>query len=314
MRTWVIAVGVAGLLLGLVSSSRAQWNDRVYPIFELTDEDVALIDLHDGSIWDWEEAVGEATLTGLDFVLYPEEGHLPDAGAYDPASMDLRMWLAWHRSTSRIYVAMERADDLFFNKFNRGNSDPEYSFPWLQDSCIQVMVDGDHSGGQYTTSSGLMAHTQTQGYWALAEVYDDGPQVELVGGPLRQDWFVRPPYAEGGGGVFGENPTISVTEFYVTAFDRLVVSSEEESGKNLMSQLYPGQTIGLLIVIPDWDDPRILRQPPFRLYLGDKELDGACCFSDNFADFFLLGPGGEIPDDSAVERITWGRIKAQFVK
>ena len=100
MRIMLIVMGVAGLLLGLVYSSGAQQSERVYPIFELTDEDVALIDVMDGLIDDWLDVVGEPTLTALDFVLYPEEGHLPDAGAYDPASMDLRMWLAWHASSA----------------------------------------------------------------------------------------------------------------------------------------------------------------------------------------------------------------------
>ena len=45
----------------------AQWPDRLYPIRELTDEMRARIDLRDGSVEDWEEILGEPTLTPLDF-------------------------------------------------------------------------------------------------------------------------------------------------------------------------------------------------------------------------------------------------------
>ena len=36
--------------------------------------------------------------------------------------------------------------------------------------------------------------------------------------------------------------------------------------------------------------------------------------ADEFVAGLLVGPGGEIPDESAVESITWGRIKARFVR
>ena len=52
MKPLLIALGVAGLLLGLglVDPVLAHVGNRVYPIFELTDDDVAMIDIKDGSI------------------------------------------------------------------------------------------------------------------------------------------------------------------------------------------------------------------------------------------------------------------------
>ena len=49
MKPLLIAVGAAGLLLGLVDPAPAHVGNRVLPIFEVTDEDVALINLMDGS-------------------------------------------------------------------------------------------------------------------------------------------------------------------------------------------------------------------------------------------------------------------------
>ena len=301
MKSLLIAVGVAGLLL--VNSSQAQQSERVYPIFELTDEDVAMIDIKDGYIDDWEEVVGEPTLTAIELRTCPQEG------LYDPADMDLRIWLAWHRATSRIYVAMERADDVFVNEFDRAT----HNYMDLNDSGISIVVDADHSGGGYmgdmelTHEEQLLYYNyQAQWYQALAETYDNGPRVTMtfIDYFAEDDWFRHPPWAEGGGAVRGENPTISVTEFYITSFDRFVWHSPEESA---ISELYPGKVLGLLISVADRDENKTM--PSSYYYVGDFSN-----MSDNFADCLLLGPGGEIPDDSAVESITWGRLKSTFVK
>lgn len=107
MRPGLIAIEIAGLLLGFNRDTWAHMGDRVFPIFELTEEEFARIDISDGSVEDWLEVVGEPTLTALDFSTDPTRA------SYDPADLDFRIWLAWHRATNHIYVAMERFDDLY---------------------------------------------------------------------------------------------------------------------------------------------------------------------------------------------------------
>ena len=302
MKTLLIVAGIAGLVLGLAGSSGAQQSERVYRIVELTDEDLTQIDIHDGSIDDWLEVVGEPTLTVLEFSTYPQEGLL------DLADMDFRIWLGWHDATNRIYGAMERADDVVINEFDRASENVIVSLMNYHDTSMELVVDADHSGGQYIGFGGMQRgdNRQAQMYKAIAEVYDRGPQVDMLNSHIvRQDWFRLPPNAEGGGAVFSENPTISVTEFYVTPFDLFVWDSAEES---VVSDLVRGRVIGLAISVPDRDEDEA--KPSVYYHLGDI----ASPLSDNFADFLLLGPSGEIPDDSAVESITWGRIKAQFVE
>ena len=174
MRRLLIAVGVAGLLLRLVGISTAQQGEGVYPFFELTDEDVALIDLKDGSIGDWLDVVGEPTLTALDF----EASRFWNP--YDPADMDYRIWLAWHDATNHIYMAVERADDEYVNDFNRADSADRMAF---QDN-VNFLVDGDRSGGRFWRESMhfdseeewmLFVNQQAQQYQVLPEVYDEGP-------------------------------------------------------------------------------------------------------------------------------------------
>ena len=88
-------------LAGFLSVANAQPPDRIYPIMQLTDRDVAEINVTDGSVEDWENIVGEPTLTPLDFAE-------PYGGSYDPSDMDFRIWLGWHDATDRIFFAMER--------------------------------------------------------------------------------------------------------------------------------------------------------------------------------------------------------------
>ena len=68
--------------------------------------------------------------------------------------------------------------------------------------------------------------------------------------------------------------------------------------------------VGLGFDIPDVDGVPFSDQAFIKLYTGV----GAGCNASRLCDAVLLGPGGGIPDDSAVESITWGRIKAQFVE
>ncbi len=98
---------IIGLVVGLLYEAEAQESERLYPFVELTDADLAQIDVTDGSIDEWVDLLGEPTLTALDFQTDPW------LAPYDPADMDHRVWLAWHGATQRLYVAVERSDDIY---------------------------------------------------------------------------------------------------------------------------------------------------------------------------------------------------------
>jgi len=307
-----------GVLL-MVSAGRISGHqgDRTYPIIELTDADLAIIDLQDGDIGDWEDIVAEPTLTVLDFFLW---------GSYDPASFDFRIWLGWHDATNRIYVAMEQIDNAYVNVYGRDKTSNGEFFMSQHDGSLNVAVDGDHSGGQYSYPNSdfdtyeewaLFSNREAQGYYALGEVFDQGTHIGTnatillsQGGfeALFDDWFVQLPYALGGGGSQGESPTIAVTECYVTPFDRLVWNSEEES---LVTDLQPGKIIGLRFRLADRDEPMGSAESAYGLPEFSAEFGST---ADGFVDFALLGAGGVLPEDTSVENATWARIKASFLR
>ena len=85
------------------------------------------------------EAVGEPTLTLLDFDL---RSSYTQVTSYDPSNLDFRIWLGWSRD-GKIHFAGQFADDAYYNEY-----DPTY-LPFSFYDSISLMVDGDHSGGEY---------------------------------------------------------------------------------------------------------------------------------------------------------------------
>lgn len=284
----------------------AHKGDRVYPIFEITDEELERIDLTDGSIEDWQNLLGGPTLTATD---------LRPAGAvgseYDPGNLDYHIWLAWHDS-GRIYMAIGRIDDIYVNTYLGKGVDTGFNTGQMSvHDSANLMVDGDHSGGPYqgfcsSTSTGPdldcieesrnRSHSTAQSYTAIAET----PDGRFVDSFSPADWISSQPYADGGGKAWGEAPHMSVTEFYVTAFDRVVWDDEPLSE---ISRFEPDQIIGLGLRIEDYDD-----KPGY--------LNGRQIFPDPRADYFRTASAfadvrliGVRPGDTSVENISWARIK-----
>ena len=311
-----LAVGSADL-----SPAAAHDGDRVFPISYLSEETLAQIDQADGVVEDWVDAVGEPTLTPLDFSLFSGSRRTSTFDRHDPGSLDFRIWMGW-TPDGRIHVAGQFVDDVYVNEF-----DPLHEpFSWheVHDSVV-LKVDGDHTGGkfywQHSNSDdfeeAVQTNRQAQLYGNIATVPSGGPTISLLGTTVRAygfgeidqpvDWMVQPPFAWGGGGVFSENPTIWVTEFYVTCFDLLDHLNPENS---VVSGLAAGKTIGFDLGVNDYDVEPVGRFAYYGLInLEDiAELEKG---ADIFVDGLLLGPDDDF-GNSAVQSTSWARIKASL--
>ena len=300
------------LLLASVLSVQAHLGDRVYPIPYLTDEMLEQIQLDDGLVDEWYELVGEPTLSLLDFT--GEEPHSPPL-LPDPSDLDFRIWLAWHDEPARFYVAFVASDDVYKNTHDYSSS------PHIWDDSILLAIDGDHSGERgrdqdTPLEEAIRIHGQAPYYEAISRT---------VSGPTLNDfryrfqigkasWTTLPPYAESGGGVAGEAPVIWVIELYVTPFDRWGETWESPEG-SVVSRFAADQVIGFAMVVLDHDPPAFdpqewsveVQQPDdtYRTRLNlyrNRE--------DTFLDGLLLPASPAGPGDSAVESVSWGRIKA----
>ena len=295
------------IILCMVAAAEAHSGTRLYPFYQLTDEMLEKIDLHDGSIDEWYE-VGEPSMTLLDFK------NFRDSTPHDPSNLDFRVWLAWHDEPDRVYAAFIIADDIYRNSHNYTED------AWMDSyDSIGFQIDADHAGGKgkrqwfSPTKEQLMeVHGDAQRYTALAKtatgpILDDGIWWEYGGG-IPKSWRVYPPYGDAGGMAAGENPTISVIELYVTPFDEW----GEDAGDSRFSDLSAHQIVGFSVeVIEQERDFNECGCSGFYWYPAEMEgqawLDLYYSMADLYVDGLLLSA-----QDTAVESMTWGRIKASL--
>jgi len=250
---WVAALAWLALATLASSSTPTRAAEPVFTFTELTDGDLQHIDLHDGRIDDWIEVVGEPVLRGRDAYRLIPNSAIRD---YDPSDYDFRIWLAWHDSSNRIYIALESLDDEYVITHNLQGT----KVFW--DSVVRLLIDGDRSGGAFCLSeygggiwdphAAQLEVGSQQMYTAHSEAHDSGPRVDLARVThVPIDWPLQPPYSDSGGRTFGLDPVFSVVEFYVTPFDHLDIDSPENSRA---TDLYPGRSIGFAIRIYDQDE------------------------------------------------------------
>ena len=295
-------------LVLLSEGSHGHLGDRIYPVLPLSESSEVLVNVRDGSAAEWPELFGVPSLTAADF---PSSDEFDQ---FDPASFDFRIWLAWSELTGRIYVAMEQVDDLYFNELDRSGDDVNRGFMLDYDGSIQISVDGDHSGGAFLAPRSafdsrdeylLFNMQEAQFYMAIAEAFDNKPNLSTllhVLEPGYPEWMVEPPFGDGGGSVSGENPVLTVTEFYLTPFDRLIWETPSDSEA---SDLSADMVIGLSISVSDHDFRGEGEESFHSLTSG---LSGTGVGADLFVDGQLLrlrAPGS----GSAIESDSWGRIK-----
>jgi len=278
---------------------------QVYPIYELPTTD--LPDLYDHSLQDWEDVLPGTSLTQDDFAPLA----VADGAGIDPADLAYRIFMAWNSTDQRVYLAIERVDDVYINPYEGGNP-PDM---WMSDGA-EVMLDGDHSGGDYNGFSvdeygeeqaKLLTGYQAQQYVMVPE----SPDGLLIGSnTAASGWVTNLPWAECGGYVEGEAPTTSVMEGAMTAWDQLDWHGPEYS---VRSTLEADRIIGFQISIMDWD--------VVGTYHGFHTLSGLANtwrMADNFVSGQLIGcdyddcGAAATPITTAVQAESWGRIKASL--
>ena len=301
------------LLFGPALSAEAHVGGRVFPIPELTDEMLAEIQL-DGFVEEWSDLIGEPAMTTLDFT------HGGGGESLDPSDIDFRIWLAWHDDPARIYAALVAADDVYRNTHT-------YDVDWITSTqsdmvggndSIRLGVDGDHSGGPGYENQGLDSFVEASGANQMYEAISRTPDGSTLDDPRSRywtevfSWMTLPPYAEAGGRVAGETPVIWSIELYITPFDHRgeeLTSPEGSVASDLSSDRFIGFAIG--VFDEDGGDPHAepRRLVPEALAGPDHEVfDDMYDFrADYFLDGLLLPAGG-----TAVESVTWGRIKASL--
>ena len=115
----------------------------------------------------------------------------------------------------------------------------------------------------------------------------------------------------------GEQPTITITEFYVTAFDWLdgeQLDKTPDPAHYLMSDFRVGHQIGFAISVFDYEEWGVIHH---LLHFNDSTGAGSHRGVDPgfFAKGLLVGRNGSNPpdaSDTAAQQETWARIKAAW--
>ena len=286
---------IVASLLGWSTNGGAHQGDRIFPFFEITDDVLELIDLHDGNITEWEELF-EPSLTPLDFTIAHDRSRV----SFDPSDIDFRVWLGWNDTYNRLYVAVQAADDSYMVrvKINQDQGD------W-----VGLKVDGDHSGRSYRWFSGPNYRDSmgpAQAYIAPS-LWDMDRPVGLLYDPDGFEWVNFLPYIDGGKGAVGGNPVFWVVEFFVTPFDAMIWNDQESS---VVSELEAGKVIGFFLQVVDVDTD----SESISFTINDAFIDrvgNPAESADYFVDGVLL-EAGEFLENSAVQPSSWGLIKASL--
>ena len=279
---------------------RGHVGDRVVPIPEITDDMLSAIDLHDGSVEEWEELFSTPILTPADFAFFEDlpasDKESQSTRYYEPADMDFRMWLGWRDATNQIYLAALFSDSFYRNEYEPG----DFLSLFFEVDLLRLWVDGDHSGGiTYVVEEGAETVVTAHFYYIVARSPDGTSLISALS--ASDGWEARLPYADGGGEVFGEAPAVSVIECFVTPFDAL---AEKDQQVSVASDLAAGNVVGLNIDVWDVD------ADVTGFYQLTPGLDDVNTI-EWLADGLLLGAGDGV-DDTVVEASSWGRIKASL--
>lgn len=294
------------LIACLAFAGAAGAQQAIYQIYELATSD--LPDLYDGTLSDWEDVLPGTSLTQDDFAPLA----VNDGAGINTADLAYQMYMAWNSADQRIYVCIKRVDDVYVNTYEGGNPQDM----WMHDGA-EFMLDGDHSGGDYNgfdanvvgeEQAKLLTGYQAQQYVMLPE----SPDGLLIGSNTSASgWATSKPWAEAGGFAEGENPTTSVIEAAVTAWDELNWQGPEFSKR---STLAANKIIGFQISIMDWDYTDADNRMRYHAFHTLSGLANTWRMADNFVSGELVpctgGDCGATPNQTAVSAESWGRIKA----
>ena len=302
MHSRTILRGIT-ILLAVATVAQGHVGGFVYPIYEIPQHE--LPDLYDGSLNEWEDFLPGASLDFLDF---GSNAQVADAHV-DPNDLAFRVFLGWSDVEQRIYIGVERYDDVYINTYDGGGM----MQMWRHDG-LEVMIDGDHSGGQYRNWSGDYGEEELLHLWdGQAQRYfmlPESPDGHLICSDNEyQEWATHPPWAEVGGAQRGDAPSVATIEAAITPWDDLHWKGPEYSTP---SPLFAGKYIGFQIVVGDFDAEPGKHSGYYSVAAEAPLAIDSSTFVDGVLLSYADGAWHEPESVSAVRQDSWGRIKASF--
>jgi hypothetical protein len=246
-RIFSRALALALLAGGVgLTSPRALALDRtnvVFPVFQFPADRIPRID---GDTNDWN-IVPESYVIGSDQLVDDNGKHQWS----DPSTPKIRVKVGWVKGLNRLYFLYEADDDYW-----------DFSEPGLHNDTLEIVVDGDLSGGplieKFSPARDILGQWETyltlQG--AHAQNYhiftpSEGKDWCMVWGP--EQWVKELPYANAAQKYDFKpgQPGHYVLEFWITPFD---YAGAEGPQRAVESVLKENKIIGLSFALIDYDD------------------------------------------------------------
>ena len=252
----------------------------------------------DGDLADWV-AVDETYAIGTE-----QFQDLVSGATVDERDFAARLLVGWSESENRLYFAARVLDDI--HQIDRPGGSPVLMW---QDDDMEVFVDADHSGGQFADFSELSSAEQLRRNGAEANHF------VIAGPPPDGDFFLSfsaaawyalddGPYTAAAYSLETDVGGLTATnyEMMLVPFDRIDMTAQFQS---LRHDLEGGEVLGFNVHFNDFDRDPTIWEAVWSLSGGQN----AFRLSERFTDLYLQeGDGGT----TAVDDISWGRVKAAF--
>jgi len=233
----------AALLTRCPSARALDRTNEVFKIFQFPADQIPRID---GDTNDWK-LVPESYVIGTDQLVDDNGQHQ----VTDASTPKIRVRVGWVKGLNRLYFLYEADDDYW-----------DFADPGLHNDTLEVVVDGDLSGGplierfsparpflgQWETYFTLQG-THAQNYHIFTPA--EGKDWCMVWGPAQ--WLKALPYANAAYNYHfrpGE-PGHLVLEFWITPFD---YAGAEGPARAVESVLKENKLIGMSFALIDYDD------------------------------------------------------------
>lgn len=284
------------LIAGVVLAASICWAHTpagvVYPAVHFPDDHLPVLD---GNIAEWDVIPTAYWITHEQLT----ETVRGVGNSWDATDMTLRAIVGWNPKSNMLYLMEDRFDDHVW-----------VITGW---DSIEMEFDADHSGGQFGLFENVSQEEQDRLHGAQAQNYGINNAGPGLFAWAKASWHDRAPWGgwastqtapEGGEGYFR-------AEYMLTGWDDLDWHGPDLSK---VHNLKEGEIVGFNFTVVDND------QGPGTGYDGYWVLSGATnSFKDgNLLTDFLLSPMD--PDikwgaqPTAVEEVSWGRLKATFTK
>ena len=281
-----------------------------YKVFQFPDDRIPVLD---GDLSDWAY-IPDEYIIDTSHLEETVRGHGRDIPRDD---LDVKVVVAWNDSTNRLYFMLWEYDDYH----NFDETDVSVSGA---DDLFEIVVDADHSGGNYHSHEDVDAEHQRRLFGAQAQNYHTYTPPRQGKGAWfwgAAKWLEYLPYSDCGCRYDGPHgsPGVLTMEFYVTPYD---YASHKGPAYSAVHDMEEGDVMGISWSFLDTDADESQRYDGFYNLSHQTRMDRTADLLPNFilmpveslyaelprADFIAGPPAADAPKTILFRNNSTGNI------